>query len=87
MKLDNWTLFNLPDGDRELINNYRAPDSEAAIIKGLPIQMLDSVKPVIARISALTGQKLRVIYRGPRYDYTRCWVRKADARGFSVYFR
>ena len=87
MELDRWTLFNLPESDRQLIEQYPAPITEAAVIKGLPIQMLDLVKPTIRRISQITGQKMRVIYRGPRYDLSHSWCRRKDARGFSVYFR
>lgn len=87
MKLDNWTLFNLTNEDRQLIEHYSAPDSESAILKGLPIQVLDQVKPTMRRIAGLTGRKVRVVYRGPRYDLCRSACRKIHARGFSVYFR
>lgn len=87
MKLDRWTLFNLTQSDRQLIDQYGAPDAESAILKNLPIQVLEQVRPTIGRIAELTGKKLRVIYRGPRHDPGRSWCRRADARGFSVYFR
>lgn len=87
MELDQWTLFNLPESDRQLIKQYSSPTNEASVLKGLPIQVLDLVKPTIRRISYLTGQKMRVIYRGPRYDLCHSWCRRKDARGFSVYFR
>ena len=87
MKLDRWTLFNLPESDLQLIEQYSAPQGESAVLKGLPIQVLDLVRPTMRRISGITGQKMRVIYRGPRYDLARGWCKRADARGFSVYFR
>jgi hypothetical protein len=87
MKLDRWTLFNITECDRQLIDHYGAPDDESAILKGLPIQVLEQVRPTIRRIAELTGKKLRVIYRGPRYDLCRSWCRRADARAFSVYWR
>jgi len=87
MKLDRWTLFNLPESDRQLFAVYAAPESESAILKGLPIQVLAQVRATMRRIAGLTGQPLRVIYRGPRYDPGRSWCRRADARAFSVYFR
>lgn len=87
MKLDRWTYFNLTDADRQLIDNYAAPDSESAILKGLPIQVLELVKPTMRRIASLSGSRVRIFYRGPRYDLSRSSCRKADARGFSVYFR
>jgi hypothetical protein len=87
MELDRWTLFNLPESDRQLLEQYGVPQDETAVLKGLPIQVLDLVKPTIRRIAGLTDRKMRVIYRGPRYDLTRGWCRKSDARAFSVYFR
>lgn len=87
MKLDCWTYFMLTAEDRQLLDSYPVPDEESAIIKGLPIQVLGLVKPTMHRISQLTGRKLRVMYRGPRYDWSRGACRKADAYGFSVYFR
>ena len=87
MKLDNWTLFNLPEADRQLLAAYGGPEGESAVLKGLPIQVLDLVKPTICRIAGLTDRKMRVIFRGPRYDLSRGWCRRADAHGFSVYFR
>lgn len=87
MKIDRFTYFMLKDEDRQLLKAYAAPDGETAIVKGLPIQSLDLVRPFMKRLSALTGQKVRVMYRGPRYDACRGACRKADARAFSVYFR
>lgn len=87
MKLDRFTYFMLTDEDRQLLRAYAAPDSESAIIKGLPIQVLDLVKPTMKRIAGLTGRRVRVMYRGPRYDSSGSACRRANARGFSVYFR
>ena len=87
MELDRWTLFNLPESDRQLVEQYSAPQDEAAVLKGLPIQVLDLVRPTMRRIAGLTDRKMRVIFRGPRYDLSRSWCRRADARSFSVYFR
>lgn len=87
MNLDRFTYFMLTDEDRQLLTAYAAPDKESAIIKGLPIQVLDQVRPTMRRIADLTGRRVRVMYRGPRYDASRSACRKADARGFSVYFR
>lgn len=87
MNLDRFTYFMLTDEDRQLLKAYAAPDSEAAVIKGLPIQVLDQVRPTMRRIAELTGRRLRVFYRGPRYDSSGSACRRADAYGFSVYFR
>ena len=87
MKLDPFILFMLTNEDRQLLSSYAAPDAETAILKGLPIQVLDLVRPTMRRIAALTGKRVRVMYRGPRYDSTGSSCRRADAHGFSVYFR
>jgi len=88
MKLDNWTLFNLTESDRQLFSAYAGPKDEASLLKDMPIQCLDLVKPAIRRIEGLSGQKCRVIYRGPRPDgHFQSMTRKADAVRFALYFR
>jgi hypothetical protein len=88
MKLDNWTLFNLPQSDRQLIEAYSGPENEASLLKDVPIHCLDIVFPTIRRIESLSGKKCRVIYRGPRPDgHHQSMTRKADAVRFALYFR
>lgn len=87
MKLDNWTLFNLPESDRQLFAAYGSPEQEASLLKDIPMQCLDLVKPTIQRVEQLTDRRCRVIYRGPRRGrYQSCTLR-ADALRFAVYFR
>lgn len=87
MKLDRWTLFNLTDSDRQLFSAYSGPDSEASLLKDVPIQCLDLVRPTIRRIETLSGKSCRVIYRGPRADRYQSMTHKADAVRFALYFR
>jgi len=88
MKLDNWTLFNLTDSDRQLFAAYSGPDGESSLLKDVPIQCWDLVRPTMRRIEGLTGKKCRVIYRGPRPDgHYQSMTRKADAVRFGLYFR
>lgn len=87
MKLDNWTLFNLTESDRQLLAAYGAPDSEASFLKNVPIQCLDLVRPTIRRIENLSGRRCRVIYRGPRRTRHQSCTLRADANRFALYFR
>lgn len=87
-KIDRWTYFMLQHEDRQLFDQYAAPAHETALLKDLPIQVLDLVRRTIRRVELLTGRKLRVIYRGPRRRYchqSSTW--KQDAERFAVYFR
>ena len=87
MKLDHWCYFNLPSHARQMIDAFASPDTEASVVKDIPIGALPQAKPVMRMIEKLTGRRMRVIYRGPRYDHGRSWCRKADALRFAIYFR
>lgn len=87
MKLDNWTYFNLTDSDRQLFSAYGAPGSETSLLKDVPIQCLNLVRPTIRRIESLSGRRCRVVYRGPRPDPYQYSTRRADAHRFALYFR
>ena len=87
MRLDQFSEFMMPADVRSLVEQYRSPESESSIVKGVPLEKLDLARRVMRVIAGLTGQRLRVIYRGPRRDSMRCWCRREDARSFAVYFR
>ena len=87
MNLNQWTYFNLPADVRDFVDQYRSPESESSIVKAVPIDQLEYARSVMRVIAGLTGQRLRVIFRGPRRDSMRCWCRREDARSFAVYFR
>lgn len=87
MKLDSWTYFNLPAETRQMIDAFASPDTEASVVKDIPIGALPQARPVMRIIEQLTGRRMRVIYRGPRYDHGRSWCCKADALRFAIYFR
>ena len=77
----------LTESDRQLFRAYGSPDSEASLLKDIPIQCLDLVRPVQRRIEQLSGRRCRVIYRGPRPDRHQATARRADAVRFALYFR
>ncbi len=54
-----------------------------ALQSNLPIVELEKVRNQYRA----QGIKIRVRYRGPRYDAGRLTCLKKDARGFSVYLR
>ena len=57
-----------------------------AIISNLPIQELEKARSQYKLIAKLVDKKLRIRYRGPRYDTMRLHCLKRNARAFSVYF-
>lgn len=47
---------------------------------------MDFVNNHLEEIKTIVKENnLRRIYRGPRYDFTRCWVRRADAYAMVLY--
>ena len=57
-----------------------------AIASNLPIAELEKARAQYKIISILMGKKMRIRYRGPRYDAMRLYCLKRNARAFSVYF-
>lgn len=58
----------------------------ASIASNFPIEELEQVRAQYKIIAKAAGKKLRIRYRGPRYDLHRLYCLKKDARAFSVYF-
>lgn len=87
MRLDRFAEFMMPAEIRAFIDQYRSPESESSVCKDVPMDQLDRARCAMRVISELTGQSMRVIYRGPRYDYGRSWVLRQHAQRFAVYFR
>ncbi len=56
-----------------------------AIISNLPIQELEKARSQYKLIAKLVDKKLRIRYRGPRYDTMRLYTLKRHAVRFSVY--
>jgi hypothetical protein len=57
-----------------------------AIASTLPIQELEKARAQYKLIARLVDKKLRIRYRGPRYDTMRLYTLKRHAIRFSVYF-
>lgn len=88
MKLDQWTEFCLSPQDQQLFRAFASPSHEASIIKDVPINAIEQVRPVLKRLCRLTGRRTYIMYRGPRNRYRSqsCTWRK-DANRFAVYWR
>jgi hypothetical protein len=52
----------------------------------LPISQLDVAWKQYKQEAKLVGKKVRIRYRGPRFDWMKLTALKKDAVGFSVYF-
>jgi len=57
-----------------------------AIISNLSIEKLEAVRPIYRALAKAEGKKMRIRFRGPRYDAMRLHCLKKNARAFSVYF-
>jgi hypothetical protein len=58
----------------------------AVVISNIPIEKLEEVRPIYQALAKAEGKKMRIRYRGPRYDAMRLTCLKKDARAFSIYF-
>jgi hypothetical protein len=57
-----------------------------AIASNIPISELEKVRAQYKIIAKLMDKKLRIRFRGPRYDIMRLHCTKKNAKAFSVYF-
>ena len=57
-----------------------------SIISNIPIEKLEEVRPIYRALARAEGKKMRVRFRGPRYDSMRLYCLKRNSRAFSVYF-
>lgn len=74
-------LSKLNTTQRAVFDFYRAPHSETAVLKSVPIGLLEYVRGVFREHEI----PVRVRYRGPRHDGMRLTTLKRDARAFAVY--
>lgn len=65
------------------LKQYKSPESETSLYKGIPIQYLPEVKSLFNSL----GISVRYLFRGPRGKENRPSCRFADARTFAVYQR
>jgi len=88
MRLDPWTVFNLPADVRQLVQAFGSPDSESSFLKDIPIGALEQARPAIRLIGQLAGKKTYIMFRGRKNRYHgQATVWRQDANRFAVYFR
>jgi hypothetical protein len=56
-----------------------------AIASNIPIEELETLRPMFKTFAKLQSKKLRIRFRGPRRDTMRLYCLKRDALRFSVY--
>ena len=56
------------------------------VVSNLPIEQLEQVRSQYLLLAKLAGRKMRIRFRGPRYDTMRLYCLKRNARAFSIYF-
>jgi hypothetical protein len=84
MKYDQFMYFSAFSADQqETLKAYFSPDCECSIFKGVPLEQADEFKR-LARILN-PGCRIRVRYRGPRYDSMRQTCLKRNARSVAIY--
>jgi hypothetical protein len=57
-----------------------------AIASNFPIAELEKARAQYKIIAILMNKKMRIRFRGPRYDMMRLHCTKSNARAFSIYF-
>ena len=57
-----------------------------AIVSNISIEKLEQVRTIYRALAKAEGKKMRIRFRGPRYDSMRLYCLKRNARAFSVYF-
>ena len=84
MKYDQFMYFSACSTEQqETLKSYFSPDSERSVFKDVPLEQADEFKHLARVLNP--GCRIRVRYRGPRYDGMRLTTLKRDARRVSIY--
>jgi hypothetical protein len=73
----------LTAAEQAMIRRYRSPDNELSVVKQVPIDQAEYFRALVKRASP--GQRVRVRYRGPRYDHMRQTTLRRNAVHVSIY--
>ena len=74
-------LSKLNTTQRAVFDFYQAPHGEQAVLKSVPVGLLEYVRGVFREHDI----PVRIRFRGPRRDGMRLTTLKRDARAFAVY--
>jgi hypothetical protein len=84
MKYNQFMYFSVFSADQqETLKTYFSPDSERSIFKDVPLEQADEFKRLACILNP--GCRIRVRYRGPRYDSMRLTCLKQNARSVAIY--
>lgn len=82
--MNKFLAFTVLTADEQaVIKRYRSPANEGSVVKQVPINQSEYLRTLIKRASA--GQRVRVRYRGPRYDGMRLTTLRSNAVHVSIY--
>ena len=82
--MDKFLAFTVLTADEQaVIRQYRSPANEGSVVKQVPIDQSEYFRTLIKRASP--GQRVRVRYRGPRYDHMRQTTLRSNAVHVSIY--
>jgi hypothetical protein len=60
-----------------------SPETEDSLFKQIPVNHMEEVKQIARNM--FPNRKIRVRYRGPRYDFMRQTCLKQNARSVAIY--
>jgi hypothetical protein len=84
MKYDQFMYFSAFSAEQqETLKTYFSPVSERSIFKDVPLEQADEFKRLACILNP--NRKIRVRYRGPRYDSMRLTCLKQNARSVAIY--
>ena len=82
--MNKFLAFTVLTADEQaMIQRYRSPVNEGSVVKQVPIDQAEYFRTLIKRASP--GQRVRVRYRGPRYDHMRQTTLRSNAVHVSIY--
>jgi hypothetical protein len=82
--MNKFLAFTVLTADEQaVINRYRSPANEGSVVKQVPIDQAEYLRELVKRASP--GQRVRVRYRGPRYDHMRQTTLRSNAVAVSIY--
>lgn len=84
MKYDQFMYFSACSAkQQETLKAYFSPDRERSIFKDVPLEQADEFKRFARVLNP--GCRIRVRYRGPRYDGMRLTTLKRNANRLAIY--
>lgn len=84
MKYDQFMYFSACSTEQqETIKSYLSPNGERSVFKDVPLEQAEEFKHLARVLNP--GCRIRLRYRGPRYDGMRLTTLKRDGRRVAIY--